>query len=167
MTAHWILVTTKPQQEDWAALNIHQLGCEVYLPKCWETRIINGRALRRLRPLFPRYLFVRIETQWRFLLSAWGASGVVMFGESPEPVRDSVVEAVRARAGADGHISLKDETAEPFPRGARVAIKAGPLAHLEGLYAGMTGRQRNRVLLDILGRETVVEVGASNIEAAE
>jgi transcription antitermination factor NusG len=44
---------------------LEQAGFEVYLPKISYRRRYKGRRLTVLSPLFPGYLFTRIELQWR------------------------------------------------------------------------------------------------------
>jgi hypothetical protein len=44
---------------------LEQAGYEVYLPKIRQRRHRKGRRIEVLSPLFPGYLFARIELQWR------------------------------------------------------------------------------------------------------
>lgn len=62
-----------------------------------------------MKPLFPRYLFVEIENVWRFLLSTWGVSSVVMRGETPDIVNPAIIEALKARENDESVIMLDEE----------------------------------------------------------
>lgn len=50
-----------------------------------------------LSPLFPGYLFTRIELQWRGVRLRPGLIKLVMNGEEPSHVPDEIIEEIRAR----------------------------------------------------------------------
>jgi len=50
-----------------------------------------------LSPLFPGYLFTRIELQWRGVRECPGVIKLVMSGEEPSRVPDEVIAEIRAR----------------------------------------------------------------------
>ena len=66
-----------------------------------------------------------------------------------------------------GFIRLPEVPPAPVRRriaiGAEVQITAGPLAGMRGLYAGQSTRERELVLLNLLGSHRRVEIPASLI----
>jgi transcription antitermination factor NusG len=48
-----------------------------------------------------------------------------------------------------------------------VAIASGPFAGLGGIYAGQTARERELILLDLLGRQTPVTIAAGLVVVAQ
>src|SRR5262249_57372451 len=84
-----------------------------------------------LEPLFPGYLFARLSLPQQFHLASWtpGVHGILSAGsESPTPVDDGIVEALRLRA-AGGEILRP----RPLRSGDPVEIGRGPFAGLLGL----------------------------------
>ena len=143
-TGQWILVRSQPKREAWAATNCVRQGYEVYFPRC--QRIRGTRPLGRPIALFPTYIFVRTPGQWYFLRGTFGVAGPVLCGESPIVVPEHLVTELRSREGEDKIMWLH---IDPVP-GQAVRITSGPMKDQVGVHAGMSGRQRVRVLFDRL-----------------
>jgi transcriptional antiterminator RfaH len=158
----------------WAAARLYRerlgLHCleniahfEVFAPRISSHRVVNGRRIAFTPLLFPPYVFVWIELQWRAAAYAPGVSSLVRNGDGgPAHVSPALIDALRAREGRDGLIVL------PKPRGLhagdRVRVTAGPFTGQFGLYAGMRARQRAGVLLTLLGASQRVELPRDAIE---
>jgi transcriptional antiterminator RfaH len=165
---YWVLVVTHAQRENWAAENLQNLGYGYYLPKHRRYRRANGKTLLSWAPVFPRYLFVHVKDRWRSLTGAWGIQSVIMRGNHPEVVPDKIIEALRAREDPEGFFIL-DEHKEKEPElkpGQKVRITDGPFQGSTGLYVGQSQRDRQRILMSVLGRESVVTVNSTDIATA-
>jgi transcriptional antiterminator RfaH len=105
--------------------------------------------------MFPGYVFCQpAPAQLATVASLSGALRLVRFGEGPARVGAEVVAYLRGRAGADGTIQV-----DPILRGREVTITDGPLRGLAAVIERrVTARQRVLVLLDLLHRQTRVEV---------
>jgi hypothetical protein len=55
---------SEPNREATAASFLGRSGYGVYLPRLRENRSSHGRRVVTMPPLFPNYLFVRIEAGW-------------------------------------------------------------------------------------------------------
>lgn len=80
---HWYLAHSKPGQEEVAKTNLERQGYTVYLPLCNLFRRRMGRRLAVIGPLFPRYLFIQLESgvdDWRPIRSTKGVAALVRFG---------------------------------------------------------------------------------------
>jgi transcriptional antiterminator RfaH len=122
----------------------------------------GGRRVWREGVFFPRYLFVRIEGQWRFLLSTIGVVSVIKSGgdEHPAVLDDEVVRILKSREER-GFIQIP---ASPlYAKGQRVRMEHGCFAGLEGIYKGADSLERETVLLNLLGRVTPVSVSTGSI----
>jgi len=60
MDAGWVVVQTKPRQEDTAFANLQQQGYSAYLPRLAVPRRRREQWVTVREPLFPGYLFVRL-----------------------------------------------------------------------------------------------------------
>lgn len=163
----WIAAVTQPQRELWAQENVRRQGHESLLPMCRE-HIAKNQVVRIVqRPLFPRYLFVKVTVQWRFLTGTFGVIGIVLDGEAPAVIPDSAIDEIVANAGADGVVDIIPKVEPRIPRGTEVRIThGGPFAGLVGTFIGMSGDERVRVLLSMFGRQSTVQVMRSAIRVA-
>ena|SRR5690242_3079829 len=167
LTARWYVVQTQPRAEAKAATHLERQGFATYLPRFLKRRRHARRIETIEAPLFPRYLFVRIDLasqRWRCIHSTIGVSRLVCNGEEPAAVADVIVDGLRAREGADGLVRL--EPRRRFAQGEPVRLIDGALASCLGLYEGMADGDRVAVLLDLLGRKVRVLVDDLSIVAA-
>ena len=149
-----------------AAESVCQAGFEVLAPKLRERVGSRWRTV----PLFPGYFFVRVIDRWRAIQHSMGVLTIVKVGATPARCPDAEIAALLERSDADGIIRLVARPLHPrrhiLTPGAAVAITGGPFAGLNGVYAGMSARERELVLLNILGASRQVEVAANLIVPA-
>jgi transcriptional antiterminator RfaH len=164
-TPFWAVARTAAQREKFAAERISEIGFEVFAP-----RIRERVGLRwRVAPFFRGYIFVRvIDGRWHPIARALGVLKLVKFGDAPAHCPDAEIEALMDRVDPDGIIKLPAGP-PPSPRriirpGAKVKITSGPFQGLAGIYQGMTKRERELVLLRVLGGQRSVAIPAAAIE---
>jgi len=152
--SYWSIVQTHSQRERVAAEQLAQRGFHVYLPKIRITTKLGARRVHNLVPLFPSYLFLQIDRVWYPVLSTVGVLRVLRNGDR-EPARldDQIISEIRGRE-VHGIIKLP----KPVRVGDRVRIVRGSFLDHVGVYEGMSGRERARILLDLLGRKVPVEI---------
>ena len=161
--ARWYVVQTQPHAESRAQEHLRRQGFTTYLPRLRKSRRHARKTEKVSRPLFPRYMFVLIDTThqgWHAIRSTFGVSSLVGGESGPMPLRDGVIEALRQREGEDGH--FHQETPK-FLRGAAVRVLDGVFASCLGLFEGMSDRDRVAVLLDLLGRRVRVVLDAESV----
>jgi transcription antitermination factor NusG len=151
--SYWAVAQTQPRREAIAIRYLADAGIETYLPRIADRN--------RIVPLFPCYLFVRIMDRWHPIKNCIGITRVLLSGERPAILSDSVIMEIRARENRNGLVKLPPK----YKIGDRVKIVNGAFCHCIGLYDGMTGRQRERVLLEFLGRMVPLELEARDISA--
>jgi transcriptional antiterminator RfaH len=162
----WHAVHTHPHAEEKAAANLARQGFDVFLPR--QRRWVRHARKRQIvrRPLFPRYLFVRLDrdaTQWRPILSTLGVAGLVCGGDGPATVPAAVIESLRQREATGAFDFIAAQNLEP---GDRVRIAEGPLENVVGRLVGADDDERVHILFEILGRTVRAEVSMAAIEAA-
>lgn len=155
----WIVAKTKPSRDFWAAENVARQGYGFYLPKIY----VRNKRYARAEPLFPSHLFVLVEGSWRFLLSTFGVSGVMLQGSEPAIVATHEIDRLRRLEGADGFIELPGT--DKFKNGEKVRVLDGPMEGRVGVYQGQTGRERVLVLFDFLGRKTPMLIDERALES--
>lgn len=164
---HWHVVQTQPNAEARALANLRRQGYEAYLPRFRKWRRHARKAQVVAAPLFPRYLFVRLDAareRWRAVLSTFGVSTLICRGGMPAPVPEGIVEAIMAREDSQEFVDLTRQAA--FKPGDAVRVVAGPFADCIAQFQGLSASERVVLLLDILGRKLRIEVGRDSVTAA-
>ena len=165
-TGQWYAVQTQPRAESKALSHLLRQGYETYLPQYLRRRRHARKVDTVPAPLFPRYLFVRLDltTQpWRSIRSTVGVSQVVCQGDSPAQVAPGVVEALKDRE-ISGFIKFVSPLR--FSRGDKVRLLDGVFSTCIGLFEGMTDEERIVVLLELLGRKVRVSIEMESVAAA-
>jgi transcriptional antiterminator RfaH len=161
MPKTWIVARTKPCREVWAAENIQRQGHEFYLPRIFVPAThLCGQA--RSECLFKSYIFVLTE-QWRFLLSTFGVSGVIMGGNGSGPaiLPQSEIDRMKLLEDGTGFVILPK-----FKPGQDLRVTDGPFKNEKAIYQGMGPKEREEVLINFLGRKTKVLIAKEFLEAA-
>lgn len=163
----WYLIYTKPRQEEAARDNLGRQGFHTWLPR---VRVVKRRGTRRVpvvEPMFPRYLFVELDSahqDWSPIRSTLGVASLVRFGGVPAKVPAPLVAALQARA--DEH-DICDLSARHQPRrGDTVRVAHGAFAGYEAVFQARSGQERVLVLLEVAGKQTRVTLPADDIDPA-
>ncbi len=159
----WYVVHAKARQERLAAEHLTRQDYHIYLPLLRSPKRRRGRWRDVVEPLFPGYLFIRLDLQRHNtapIRSTYGVTGLVRFGGEPCPVPEHLVERLLS-ASADAEGTIQQE--HLFQSGDRVEIAAGPLAGLKGIFLAADGRDRAHLLLDFLGRSNRVGVSQHHL----
>jgi transcriptional antiterminator RfaH len=159
----WFVISTKARREQFAQDQLVRRGVDTFLPRIVEPLRLGLKSA--VAPLFPGYLFVRIDLDEQYLDVAWtpGVRRFIGFGALPCALDDKVIEFLHARIGREGILYA----APVFKQGDVVRIKHGPFEGLIGIIENPgCGRGRVRVLMELLRRQTRVEVPLHIIERA-
>ncbi len=157
----WYAVFTLPQNEKSAARQLGLREVETFLPtyetvKVWK----NRQRVRTVLPLFPTYLFVRIDCrQRRRVLESPGVIHIVSNGRDQVPVPDAEIELLRT--------GLREKTMEPYRDlvvGKKVRIKAGSMQGVEGVLVRKGNGLRFVMALSLINQYAAVEVEAGDLE---
>ena len=111
-------------------------------------------------PLFPGYVFVRINLKGRLrVLETPSVANLVSFGGQPAPLPDQEIAVLQA--------GLAGMSAEPHPFlavGDRVRVKFGPLAGLEGFLVQKKNQTRFVLSMNLIMQAISVEVDSADVE---
>jgi transcriptional antiterminator RfaH len=153
----WYVVACEPHRDRQVERVLGVQVLEVFAPRLPRTRTRNGD-----KPLFPGYLFVRIDCDeggWARLRYVPGVRNLVTMGGEPCPVDGSLVEAIRRRVAV-----LVPPDRKPLP-GDRVRIRAGSFADIEGLLCeSLNGEERVAVLIGMMRSHVRVELPIDDLE---
>jgi transcriptional antiterminator RfaH len=161
----WFVARSKPNREDHAQRSLALRGLDVFLPRIVEEdRFASAFPRLQPAPLFPGYLFVRMDLPVDYPRVIWapGVRELLCLGGGPVPVGDQVIEQIRLRCDARGVVHVQWT---PWNRGDRVEIASGPFAGLLAtVETVMPQRQRIKLLIDFLARQTSVDMPLASIK---
>ena len=158
----WYVIRAKLRKETVVERRIRDLGLEVFLPWLRCRRRVGSRYQWVLSPLFPGYLFCRLD----IVLSGKAAryapevKDFVKFGNRIAEVGEDVVRDIRDRYPG-GVAELRPR---PYQAGEPVLVREGPFAGLGAIFEReMTGSDRVAILLELLGRQTRLVISSEMI----
>jgi transcriptional antiterminator RfaH len=155
-TLRWYVVYSKARKEEFAVSQLRAKGLQVFFPKLLLPP--SRKKPRRVVPLFPNYLFVRIHllsSDYYTVIWSPGVKRIVSFAGVPTALDDVVVGSLMAQANDQGLIPARTN----LKVGQEVLIKSGPFDGLIGVVRELPdARQRVKVLMKLLSRQVSVEV---------
>lgn len=156
VTIPWYAVHVRPHHEKTIATVLQNKGVEKYLPLYKERRRWSDRFVEAELPLFPGYVFCRLDWTRRILpvLTTPGVLRVLGVGRTPMPVDEQEFQAIRLMV--DSGLTVRPW---PMPRiGEWVRIEHGPLAGVEGVLIGFKKQTRLVVSVTLMNRSVAAEI---------
>jgi transcriptional antiterminator RfaH len=135
---------------------------KVFLPRIRFKRATRRGPVWVTEALFPNYLFARFDLAMslRPVQFSFGVQEVVHFGARWPAIPETLIAELKATLGTEELFVVGDA----FQPGDAVSITGGALHGLQAVVTrAMPARQRVMVLLEFLGRQTMVEVPAAQL----
>jgi transcriptional antiterminator NusG len=175
----WYVVHTQSGYEKKVDLNLRtrissmDMGDSIYeivIPMEDVVEFKQGRKQTVQKKVFPGYLLVRCEMDddtWFCIRNTPGVTGFVgqsHKGQKPTPLSRREVETFLSAKG-DGQDAPKRKAPKmEYEVGESVRVKEGPFADFNGSVAEInTDHMKLKVLVNIFGRETLVEMDFSQV----
>lgn len=158
----WFVAYTKPHREEFAQIQLLLKGLQVFFPRLLLPE--SARKHKRLVPLFPNYLFVRIRAAEEFQYVTWspGISRLVSFNGVPAALDNEIVLFLMKQASPEGIIMARSSLKE----GQQVQISGGPFDGLMGIIQEPPdAKGRVKILLSLLSRQVKVELPICSIRS--
>jgi transcription antitermination factor NusG len=160
----WYAAFTMSRHEKQIAWHLGQREIESFLP-LYKTkhRWRNRCAVDLELPLFPNYVFVRIDPKERLrVLRVPSVVSIVSIGREPLPVPDHYISGLR-----NGLLTYGIEPHPGLDVGDRVRIITGAMADMVGVLDRQKSGFRVVLRLEMIGRSVAVEVDLADIEPAD
>jgi transcription antitermination factor NusG len=158
---HWFAAYTFSCQEKRVAQHLYTHCIEFFLPvhrkvSHWK----NGLRTLIEKPLFPGYVFVKIDSKERVrVLELPGVHSIVGAGRQPIALPYEEIETLRR--------GMHLLNAEPHPylkSGDKVVVRNGPLEGVTGIVLRQKNSTRIVLTLDLILSSISVEVGEEDLE---
>jgi transcription antitermination factor NusG len=158
---NWFAVFVTPRHEKRVDEHCRVRGIESFVPLFHVQRNWKDGSRRMLQlPVFPTYIFVKIAGSDRTsVLQVPGIISIVGAGRQLLPLSDTYIHFLRE--------GLRQGKIEPHPyltAGARVRIRCGVMAGMEGILIRRKNGFRVVLTLDIIMKSVTVEVAIGDIE---
>lgn len=171
----WYVIHTYSGYENKVSANleckVHSLGMEneifrIVIPMENEVEVKDGKKRSVQRKVFPGYVLVEMivnDRSWYAVRNTPGVTGFVGSGTKPIPLTDEEVRQIMRSMGVEESRPKID-----FQLQQLVRLKTGPFADCVGKVAEINEeRGKLKVLVDMFGRETPVEIDFTQVEEAE
>jgi transcription antitermination factor NusG len=152
----WAVAQTLTDRERTTATLLERSGYDVLAPRA---RFAIGDGAFRIGALFPGYLFVKVIDRWYSIQWTVGVLRLIMAGDQPAKCPNWEIEKIRRATGSNGLVRLpKEPRLSPKTKiveGSSVRILTGTFQGLSAIYQSTSARQRQLVLLDLLGQRNL------------
>jgi transcription antitermination factor NusG len=159
----WFAVMVRTNREKTANLLLENAGYQCFLPTSKYMRRWSDRMKEIEVPLFPGYLFCRMNPQNRLpVLMTPGVIQIVGVGKTPIPVEEEEIAAIQ-RAGKSGLSTM------PWPYlevGHVVRVEDGPLRGMTGIIVKIKSGLKLVLSVSLLQRSVAVEINRSWVGSA-
>ena len=158
----WFLITLKPNCLRKAETNLLRQGFEIFSPKCKVTSRNSKHFFNRLAPLFPGYLFVKVDSASppiKSLKATRGISNVVNFNKNYMPLPLSVVEKLKSKCDTEGIFSSSTN----IQQGQKIKIETGPFTNFIANVESLEPNQRALLLVDFLGKTIKINTSIDDL----
>ncbi len=158
----WFCVQTKPRYEDFATYNLENKEITVFSPKIEEFRVLNHKNIKRVIPLFPSYIFARMNLLSEHDKVRWtpGVKQILRDSRGPIYIEDEIIDGI-----AEALKKKKHREIGKLKTGDAVAVSGGAFSGLSGIFQYyISGQARVKVLLDLIYRQVVAEFDTAFIK---
>ncbi|CAN5779347.1 hypothetical protein BH24ACT5_BH24ACT5_31570 [soil metagenome] len=152
------------------SMNMEDKIFEVVIPMEDVVEFKGGRKQTVQRKVFPGYLLVRCrmdDESWYCIRNTPGVTGFVgqnRQGQKPTPLTRREVSTFLAAKGDGGEAAPRARPRLEYEAGESVRVKEGPFADFSGEVAEINAdHMKLKVLVNIFGRETLVEMDFSQV----
>ena len=159
----WYVIQTKPSNEHRVEANLSNQEIAIFLPMLETFQYLNGKMTPKIKPMFPGYLFARLDIHVAYYRVKWtrGVNKILGNGSEPIPISEKVIQALHQRMGENNVVRLDDDLEE----GSVVQFTSGPFKDLMGVFdKKMSDGGRVRILLSLIGVDASVQVSRYQIK---
>jgi transcription antitermination factor NusG len=158
----WYAILSKTGREKNATLLLENSGFECYLPISKSSRRWSDRTKEIDVPLFPGYLFCRMNPNDRLpVLTTPGVVQIVGTGKTPIPIEEHEIADIK-------RVASSGLSTTPWPYlqvGQKARIEEGPLQGLSGIIVRIKSGLKLVLSVQLLQRSIAVEIDRNWIRA--
>ena len=153
-----------------SSMNVEDRIFEVVIPMEDVMEIKQGKKQVVQKKVFPGYLMCRMyldDDSWYVVRNTPGVTGFVGSGAKPTPLSRKEVENILGTGEVEEGVAAGEKKVRPrleYETGEQVRVVTGPFADFNGVISEIdVDRSKLKVLVNIFGRETPVELEFSDV----
>ena len=155
MSFPWFALQVRSRSEKIVTAHLTGKGYEWFLPSHKTRRLWSDRIKEIEQPLFPGYVFCRLNPSNRFpILAIPRIFLIVGVGKIPVPIHEAEIAAIQATV----KFGLQSQPWPFLQIGQRVRIERGPLCGLDGILLDVRGHHRLVLSVTLLNRSIAVRL---------
>jgi transcriptional antiterminator RfaH len=156
----WYVLYTKPRHEKKVAEHLNFFNVQHFLPTIKTLKIWAGKKRYMHLPLFPSYVFVKLESMQHYFesLQIPGVLYFVKTGSQVAHVKDSIIGKLQAIAL--NNVQDIEVSVEQFSPGESMYINAGPFLGYTCEIIQHKGKNKILVRIELLRRNVIVDLPA-------
>lgn len=156
----WFALQVRMRHEVAVSDHLQGKGYEWFLPLYKSRRRWSDRIKEIDAPLFPGYLFCRLNPLDRLpILKTPGVTQIVGYNHVPVPVDEQEIAAIRTLVAS----RVPNYPCAYLEVGSKVRIDTGALRGLEGILTDVKGKQRLVLSITLLQRSVAVEIDSDAV----
>lgn len=163
----WGVAFTHPNLESKAIANLSEAGFECFHPQTRKSTVKHGKRVQMIRPLFPRYLIVRLQGAMGDLFRVRDVKGAILTPDKQfREISDGTIAHLQTFSDEFG---FYDADVSCGPTGLQYGQKVTPK---DGVWFGHFGsydsayKNREFALFSLFGREARVSFKQGDLLAA-
>ena len=157
----WIVIQTKPNNENKATINLLRQGYFVFFPKILKHYNSFNSLKKRIKPLFPGYIFVNLQKNqnWVKITYTFGVKNIIKTGGEIYKLPSDIIEKIKEKCNKDDICNQL-----PIKSGDKVKIINNKSPSLIGIFSEYIDEKRAFVFLELLKSKFKVKVFNNSIE---
>lgn len=162
----WLAAQLKPNGLKIAQKNLARQKFQSLMPSLQVTKRMGSRMVHKFEPLFPGYIFVKIEPDsapWQKINSTLGISRLLLgIDGKPAVVPRDFIQILQERVDGQGLI----KPLSSIPKGTKVQITTGPFAEWFAEVEACKKGARVDLLLSFMGRVVRTNLSLHEVKTA-
>jgi transcriptional antiterminator RfaH len=154
----WYVIQCKAREDGRALEHLQRQAFCCFAPTLRVEKLRQGRRIAVQEPMFPGYLFVKLDEvngNWHRIRSTRGVLKLVHFNDRLVPIEDRIIDRIRER------LAVHQPCVPYLKPGERVVITEGAFSDVDAIFLANDGSDRVMLLMNILHREQRLSFPAS------
>ena len=160
----WYAVHTHVNKEFSSEINLMRQNFITYLPKYKKVITHARRKSTVIRPLFPRYLFVKIDLlkqRWTSINSTLGVNTLISMADHPVKIPYKIINKIKSYDNPEGFTEVYP--CSDMRIGDEVNILEGVFSGRKAIFDGLTDDNRVSILFSLLGKELTLSMSSVGV----
>lgn len=158
----WYLVQVKRNAHFLAQRNLIRQGFETFIPLQLVTTRKASRFISERKPLFPGYIFVKldvVDSPWRKINNTIGVARLVTVANLPKSLPCQLISNLISRCDESGNLQKSIHLQD----GKKIKFLSGPFANFVGTVESIEVEKRIWILTRFMGQSTRVAVASDQL----